>query len=105
VASVLVSALAAPLLGLPWAAGAAAAVAAMAGDLVSSFLKRRMSMPSSSMALGLDQIPEALFPALACRIWLPFSVLDVGAIVLIFLAGELILSRIAYHLNLRDRPY
>jgi CDP-2,3-bis-(O-geranylgeranyl)-sn-glycerol synthase len=103
--SIAVTTIGAPLVGMPWGMGAAAAASAMAGDLFSSFLKRRMGMPSSSMALGIDQVPESLLPALACRFWLPFSILDIGAIVLSFLAGELILSRIAYRLKLRDRPY
>src|SRR5882724_4149014 len=59
--------LAAPLLGLDAATGAVAGAAAMAGDLFSSFVKRRLARKSSSQALGLDQLPESLFPLLACR--------------------------------------
>ena len=105
VLSVLATAVAAPLLGRAWEAGATAGAAAMAGDLLSSFIKRRLRMPPSSMALGIDQIPECLLPALICRYWLPLSAADIAAVVLIFLAGELILSRIAYRLHLRDQPY
>jgi hypothetical protein len=36
---------------------------AMAGDLLSS-LSKRLGMEPSTMALGLDQIPESVFPAL-----------------------------------------
>ena len=39
----------------------------MAGDMTSSFIKRRLGLAPSSMALGLDQIPEALFPLLGVR--------------------------------------
>ncbi len=105
VASVLVTAVAAPVIGLPWLVGAAAACGAMAGDMLSSFIKRRLDVPPSGMAIGIDQIPESLVPALACRYWLPFSALDIGAIVLAFLACELLLSRVGYWLNLRDQPY
>jgi hypothetical protein len=67
VVSILVTTAAAPLLGLDFGVGATVAVAAMAGDLISSFVKRRLNFPSSSQALGLDQIPESLLPMLACR--------------------------------------
>lgn len=77
----------------------------MAGDVCSSFVKRRLGLPSSSRALGLDQIPESLFPLLACRQQLSLSVLDIAAIVEAFLIGELWLSRVLYGWHIRDRPY
>ena len=105
VLALLATPLAAALMGLPWRLGALVAALAIAGDLFSSFVKRRLGLPSSSMALGLDQIPESLFPLLAARLLVPVSFLDVIVGVAIFFAGELVLSRILFHLNLRDRPY
>jgi hypothetical protein len=64
VVSVVATTLSAPALGLAWTTGLLAGAAAMAGDLGSSFIKRRMGLPSSSRALGLDQVPEALLPEL-----------------------------------------
>jgi CDP-diglyceride synthetase len=95
----------AALTGLGWNVGALVGGVAIAGDLLSSFLKRRLGMPSSSMALGLDQIPESLFPLLACRLLLPLSIADIAIAALAFVAGELILSPLLHKLNLRDRPY
>ncbi len=66
--SLLATPLAAELLGLPWKVGALVAGAAIAGDLFSSFMKRRLGLPPSSMAIGLDQIPESLLPLLASRV-------------------------------------
>jgi len=105
VLALLTTPLAAALMGLPWQLGALVAALAIAGDLFSSFVKRRMGLPSSSMAIGLDQIPESLFPLLAARLFVPVSFLDVIVGVAIFFAGELVLSRILFQLNLRDRPY
>src|SRR5664280_2134767 len=65
--SILVTAASAPLIGLDLTIGAIVASAAMGGDLFSSFVKRRLNVPPSNQALGLDQIPESLFPMLACR--------------------------------------
>src|SRR5512134_981978 len=59
VLSLLATPIAAALIGLPWQLGAVVAGAAMAGDLLSSFVKRRMGLAPSSKATGLDQIPEA----------------------------------------------
>jgi len=103
--SVLVTAAGAPLLGLGPAIGALAGGATMAGDLFSSFCKRRLAMPPSSRATGLDQIPEALFPLLACRGALSLSVADIGIGVVIFTVGEILASRLLYRWHLRDRPY
>ena len=103
--SVLSSALAAPLLGLDWQLGIAVGSAAMAGDLFSSFVKRRLNLAPSSRATGLDQIPKSLFPLLACRAALSLSVLDIAIGVAIFFAGEVLLSLLLYKIHIRDRPY
>jgi CDP-diglyceride synthetase len=105
IVSLMATPLAASLLGLPWQLGALVGALAIAGDLFSSFVKRRMGLPSSGMAIGLDQIPESLFPLFAARIFVPVGLLDVVVGVAIFFAGEIILSRILFSLNLRDRPY
>jgi CDP-2,3-bis-(O-geranylgeranyl)-sn-glycerol synthase len=105
VLAILLSALAAGALGLDWAIGAVAGSAAMAGDLFSSFVKRRLSLAPSSRATGLDQIPESLFPLLACQHVLSLSVLDIVICVAIFFAGEIMLSRLLYKAHIRDRPY
>ena len=103
--SLVATPLAAWLIGLSWHLGVVVAALAIAGDLLSSFVKRRMGLASSSMAIGLDQIPESLLPLLGARLFMPLSLLDVLVGMAIFFTGELILSRILFHLNLRDRPY
>ncbi|MDE2062089.1 MAG: CDP-archaeol synthase [Bradyrhizobium sp.] len=104
-ASIVITTLCAPLIGLEMSIGATAAAAAMAGDLLSSFLKRRLNFPPSSQAIGLDQLPESLFPMLACRDALSLTPADIILGLAIFFAGELILSRILYSVHLRDTPY
>ena len=61
VVSVLATSICAALMGLGWKVGTLVAIFAMAGDLFSSFAKRRLHLHSSSMAIGLDHIPE-FFP-------------------------------------------
>jgi hypothetical protein len=96
---------AAPLVGLDSPIGLLVGATAMAGDLTSSFLKRRFALAPSSRATGLDQIPEVLFPLLACWSALGLNALDVAAGVAIFLIGEILISRVLFRLRLRDRPY
>jgi CDP-diglyceride synthetase len=95
----------APLVGLGWDVGFFVALGAMIGDLLSSFLKRRLGMSSSSKFTGLDQIPEALFPLLACMALLPLTALSVAIGTFLFFVGALLLSRAFFKLNIRDRPY
>jgi CDP-archaeol synthase len=102
---VLLAVCAAAVIGLPWSAGALVGASAIAGDCVSSYTKRRLGLEPSSMALGLDQVPESLLPGLVCGIYLSLGLIDVLAIVLVFLVGELALSRFLFAINLRDRPY
>jgi CDP-2,3-bis-(O-geranylgeranyl)-sn-glycerol synthase len=105
VVSVAATTLSAPALGLAWTTGLLAGAAAMAGDLGSSFMKRRMGLPSSSRALGLDQVPEALLPALVCKSLLALTLVDIAVIVALFTLGEMLLSRVLFKLHVRDQPY
>lgn len=95
----------APLVGLGWDVGFVVALGAMIGDLLSSFVKRRFGMSSSSKFTGLDQIPESLLPLLACMALLPLTLLSVAVGTFLFFVGALLLSRIFFKLNIRDRPY
>ena len=105
VLSLVVTAAGAPVLRLTWFIGAVAALAAMIGDLLSSFLKRRFGLKPSSQALGLDQIFESLFPAYVCRDALGLGAGDIALAVVLFFVGEVLLSRVLYRIHLRDEPY
>ena len=105
VLAVLVTTAGASLIGLGWRIGLLVGSFAMAGDLFSSFCKRRLGMPSSSRASGLDQIPESLLPLLACRDLLGLTAADILVCVVMFVIGEVVLSRLLYAFRLRDRPY
>ncbi|MGD9507173.1 MAG: CDP-archaeol synthase [Geminicoccaceae bacterium] len=100
-----VPALAAPLLGLAWTVGALFGASAMAGDLLSSFIKRRAGVAASGRVPALDQLPEALLPLAVCRD--PLG-LDAGGVLLgaaIFWGINAGLSPLLYRLGVRDRPY
>ena len=85
--------------------GVTVGMTAMLGDLFSSFTKRRLGMASSSMALGLDQIPESLLPLLAVAERFDLSGSVIAWTVAGFVVLELTLSPIFYGLGVRNRPY
>jgi CDP-2,3-bis-(O-geranylgeranyl)-sn-glycerol synthase len=88
-ASIVCTSLMAVVLRLEWETGAIFAAASMAGDLTSSFLKRRLGFKVHAQVFGLDQIPEALFPLLALQSRLSLGVGDIVTIVAAFVIYEL----------------
>ena len=62
VAATAAAMLVAILAGVPAAVGAAFGALAMAGDAISSFLKRRLRLRPGQWVPLLDQLPEALLP-------------------------------------------
>ena len=105
VAALSATALTAWLLGHAPAIGIWVALYAVVGDLFSSFVKRRLSLPSSSMAPFLDQVPESLFPALMLMDHFGLDLFAVILLVLTFVILELGLSHILYRWGIRKRPY
>ncbi|MGD8568516.1 MAG: CDP-archaeol synthase [Gammaproteobacteria bacterium] len=77
----------------------------MLGDLFSSFVKRRLGLKVSSMAIGLDQVPESLFPYLLVMERLNMPLLEIAIAVLTFTAFELLVSRFLFWLHIRNQPY
>lgn len=104
-AAVIVTPFASMALGLGWQIGLVIGLFAMLGDLFSSFIKRRLGMPSSSRAPGLDQIPESLFPLLACRTMIELPAFQIMLLVLLFVTGSLLLSKLAFQLGIRKHPW
>lgn len=81
------------------------AILAMGGDLLASFIKRRLSIPPSGMAPGLDQIPESLIPLVGVRGIFDLAWTQILVMVLIFIALDYILSYFLYLLHIRKQPY
>lgn len=91
--SIPATAVAAWLLGYPAAMGAGMAAAAMLGDLLSSFIKRRFGFAPSHDVHGLDQIPESLFPALLFRTPCGLTWTGVGGAILAFFILDVVLTK------------
>jgi CDP-2,3-bis-(O-geranylgeranyl)-sn-glycerol synthase len=92
------TALLAPLFKFSFMTGALVGFWAMIGDLLSSFIKRRLGLESSSNAPGLDHIPETLFPLWFLRSRMDIQWLDMAVIILAFILLDLLLSHLLYRL-------
>jgi len=82
----------APLVGLEPAQGAVFGLLAMLGDLVSSFIKRRLDIATSRSAPLLDQLPESLLPLLVMQQALSVTVPEIAAAAACFLLIDLAFS-------------
>ena len=105
ISALLLTPLAAVALGLPLMVGVQFAMFAMLGDLISSFIKRRCGIEPSGRALGLDQIPESLWPLIMLQSALGLSWLAILALVILFIILGALFSRLLYRWNIRKRPY
>lgn len=105
IAAVLTATLVALGMGWPAGVGATIGAAAMAGDALSSFVKRRMGLASSGRATGLDQVPEALLPLLAVMGTLQLSWALIAGVTLVFFLLALPLARWSHRIGLRDEPH
>jgi CDP-2,3-bis-(O-geranylgeranyl)-sn-glycerol synthase len=104
-ASLLCTAAAAPLLGLGVPLGAAIAAAAMAGDLLASFAKRRLGLAPHARSFGLDQLPEVLLPILVLHPWLGLDWPASCAVVVAFVMLDIVGSLVLFRLRIRQKPY
>jgi len=91
-ASLLFTAVTGLLLNIPVPVSLSIALFAMLGDLLSSFIKRRLNKAPGYNMPGIDQIPESLIPLLAVRSQLELDMLAIVLIVLSFIVADLVVS-------------
>ena len=103
--SVIVTALLAELLGFDYVTGLQLSSLAMAGDLFSSFIKRRLGQQPGARALFLDQVPESLLPAWWLMDEFGIGLMQVIVLVFAFIIIEQALSLLFYKLGVRKNPY
>jgi CDP-2,3-bis-(O-geranylgeranyl)-sn-glycerol synthase len=94
VAGILAAALVAGAAGLPAAIGAAFGALALCGDLLSSFVKRRLSRASGTWMPFLDQLPEALLPLLVMKHWFGLNAMDIAVTAGMFSLAGIVTSRL-----------
>ncbi len=92
ISAIVATALVAALLGMAWIDGAFFALLAMSGDLCSSFIKRRLGLPSSHSVPLLDQLPECILPVWIMQPVFGQGVSETLAAVAAFIAIDLLFS-------------
>jgi len=105
VVGALACAMLAVLLGYGFYFGLLYGVLALAGDLLSSFLKRRLGLAASARAIGLDQLPEAVLPMLMAWWVLGLGILQAALVVAVFALLNICLSPLLYRLGIRRQPH
>jgi CDP-2,3-bis-(O-geranylgeranyl)-sn-glycerol synthase len=93
------------LLGLPPLTGVLFGTLTMTGDLLASFIKRRLGKLDSSRARGLDTVPESLLPLLFLKNSLALGFIDILLVCGIFFLCEEFVSPLLYKWHIRNRPY
>ncbi|RBW48922.1 CDP-archaeol synthase [Marinobacter sp. F3R11] len=78
---------------------------ALAGDLFSSFIKRRLGLKSSARMPWLDQVPEAAFPVVLAVGWGLAEVWTALFIVVFFTLSNMWVSPLLYRLGIRRHPH
>jgi CDP-diglyceride synthetase len=92
--ALLVTTLVAPVFDLTAGQGALFASLAMTGDLISSFIKRRLKIASSRSAPLLDQLPESLLPLWVMNPVLEETLQEAGIAILVFVVIDWVFSRL-----------
>jgi len=100
----------APLAGLPKGSvfsGFVISLGALIGDLVGSFVKRRLNLKPGAMLPVVDQLDFVLFALLFASLISPLPISVTGMIAIIILTGpiHLLVNVLAYLLRLKDTPW
>lgn len=93
------------LFGIEPLTGALFGALTMIGDLLASFIKRRLMRAESSRARGLDTVSESLLPIWLLKEPLALSYIDIVLIVGLFFLLEEFVSPVLYKLHIRNQPY
>jgi len=91
--SILITSACAWVEGLDMATGLVFSLAALLGDSVTSFIKRRLGLVSGGHAPGLDQVLESLLPLLMVQYRFDLALSGILGVVITFIILDLIFWR------------
>jgi CDP-2,3-bis-(O-geranylgeranyl)-sn-glycerol synthase len=77
----------------------------IAGDLLSSFVKRRRGLAPSSKSTGLDQLPESILPSIYTVTYLGIEWWWAPLWAVAFMLLEILVSPLLFRLHIRKNPY
>lgn len=102
-AGIIVGGLFAKIVGFSFFIGICAGALDMFGDLITSFVKRRINKPSGTTMPGFDQVLEGLLPIVMFKLLYSFSFLYLIITLFIFCFGNyygaIMVNKIAYSIK------
>lgn len=104
-AAILATALAAVTLGYSGSTGALFGSLVMVGDLLTSFVKRRLGLAPSAEAPLLDHVPECVLPAPLCASTFGLSALEIVLLVAVFSWSAPKTARLLHRAGLHRQPH
>ena len=105
VASVIGTWLAAIILHVDLVLGVLLALWSMVGDMIASFIKRRLGLKSGARCTGVDQVIEALLPLVILKGRFGITWIDCFIITALFVLLEIVLSPFFFKIGFRKNPY
>ncbi len=85
--AILIGTISSPLLGWSYSNGFIVVLLSMVGDILTSFIKRRLNKPEGTVMAGLDQLFEGLFPILFVHRTYDLSLLTSALCLILFSIG------------------
>lgn len=85
--------------------GLALGVGAMGGDLVKSFLKRRLRIPPGARWLPADQLDFVIGALVLVAPLVRFTWSDITAVLVLSFVADVVVNRIAYYMRIRGTPW
>ena len=88
-----------PWIGLGFGFGVAG------GDLLKSFVKRRLGIAAGQPWLPFDQIDFALCSLLLVYPWVNLTLVDIAVLLVVTFCGDIIVNRLAFAWGIKDTPW
>jgi CDP-2,3-bis-(O-geranylgeranyl)-sn-glycerol synthase len=88
-----------------FALGVSTGVAAMAGDSLKSFFKRRLAIEPGKPWIPFDQLDFVVAGLIVLSFWVALGWRDVIAVLFISFIGGFIVNQIAFRLGIKDTPW
>lgn len=105
IAALFMTAVTASLMNFCFVTGLLIGCYAVVGDLLSSFIKRRLALLPSSKAPLLDQVPESFLPAFMMMHTFNLEALEVLLLVAFFVVIDLVITHLLYYWRVLKRSH
>jgi CDP-2,3-bis-(O-geranylgeranyl)-sn-glycerol synthase len=85
--------------------GLAMSVAAMTGDAVKSFGKRRLGIAPGQSWIPADQLDFVVAGLAVLSLWIPLTWMDVVWILIVSFTGDVLINHASFHLGIRETKW